>query len=127
MFVNNKPKNHSYKLGQLMLMEPLINTRPNSRQPDKRDADVISLTIRAYDLGVPVMDSTTTVRIYPPESKTQSITFVLPGRSSSKKDTQQILSAVFPGGEVIINDIRDEIDGNNVVRCVNLYFHSFYS
>lgn len=102
-----------------MLMEPLINTRSNSRRPDQRDTDVIVLTVRAYDLGVPVMDSTATVRIYPPESKTREVTFVVPGRNPNRMETQNTLSALT-GGRVIITDIRDHLDGDNKEKYVIL-------
>lgn len=99
--------------GQLMLAEPLMNTRPQvSRARTQRDMDVIVLTIRAYDLGVPVMFSTATVRIYPPESKTRTVTFLVPGRNPDRIETQNTLSALT-GGRVIIQDIRDHIDGDS--------------
>lgn len=89
-----------------MLMSPLVIDRQQSRQNrQSRDADVFTLTIRAYDLGVPVMFSTVNVRIYPPESKTRSVTFVLPGRNIDRKKTEDILSTIT-GGRVIIHDIQ---------------------
>lgn len=101
-----------------MLTEPLINTRPqSSRVRPQRDMDVILLTIRAYDLGVPVMFSTATVRIYPPESKTRTVTFVVPGRNPDRMETQNTLSALT-GGRVIIQDIRDHTDGDNKEKWV---------
>lgn len=79
----------------------------------------------AYDLGVPVMFSTINVRIYPPESKTRSVTFVLPGHNIDRKKTEDILSTIT-GGRVIIHDIQpynenhlneggvDDSDGSNI-------------
>lgn len=93
-------------LGQLMLVSPLVIDRQKSPQNRfSRDADIVTLTIRAYDLGVPVMFSTINIRIYPPESKTRSVSFVLPGHNIDRKKTEDILSTIT-GGRVIIHDIQ---------------------
>lgn len=98
--------------GQLMLVSPLVIDRQKSQtNRQSRDADVFTLTIRAYDLGVPVMFSTINVRIYPPESKTRSVSFVLPGRNIDRKKTEEILSTIT-GGRVIIHDIQPYNDNN---------------
>lgn len=90
-----------------MLVSPLVIDRQKSPQNRyaSRDADVYTLTIRAYDLGVPVMFSTINIRIYPPESKTRSVSFVLPGHNIDRKKTEEILSTIT-GGRVIIHDIQ---------------------
>lgn len=67
--------------------------------------DIFLLTARAYDLGVPVRFSTTSIRIYPPESLTRTVTFVVPGENPDKTKTEEILSTIT-GGKVIIHDIR---------------------
>ncbi|XP_004524319.1 cadherin-86C isoform X2 [Ceratitis capitata] len=67
--------------------------------------DIFLLTARAYDLGVPVRFSTTSIRIYPPESLTRTVTFVVPGENPEKTKTEEILSTIT-GGKVIIHDIR---------------------
>lgn len=67
--------------------------------------DMFMLTARAYDLGVPVRFSTTTIRIYPPESRTRTVTFVVPGYNPDKQKTADTLSTIT-GGRVIIHDIR---------------------
>lgn len=71
------------------------------------------------------MFSTINVRIYPPESKTRSVTFVLPGHNIDRKKTEDILSTIT-GGRVIIHDIQpynddqlheggvDDSDGSNI-------------
>lgn len=81
--------------------------RPKSSRPTRqtRETDVFVLTVRAYDLGVPVMFTTATIRIYPPESKTRTVTFVLPGHNIDRKKTEEILSTIT-GGRVIIHDIQ---------------------
>lgn len=90
-----------------MLVEPLMMGRPKSSRSTRqvRETDVFVLTVRAYDLGVPVMFTTATIRIYPPESKTRTVTFVLPGRNIDRKKTEEILSTIT-GGRVIIHDIQ---------------------
>lgn len=89
-----------------MLVSPLlIDRQKSSRNHLSRDADVYTLTVRAYDLGVPVMFTTINIRIYPPESKTRSVTFVLPGQNIDRKKTEEILSTIT-GGRVIIHDIQ---------------------
>lgn len=64
-----------------------------------------TLTARAYDLGVPVRFSTTLIRIYPPESRTRPIVFVVPGHNPDKKKTEETLSAIT-GGQVVIHSIK---------------------
>lgn len=93
-----------------MLTKPLVMRRPNSRQSN--DIDVFVLTVRAYDLGVPVMFSTTTIRIYPPESKKRTVTFVLPGHNIDRKMTEDILSTIT-GGRVIIHDVQPYVENGN--------------
>ncbi|XP_051862592.1 cadherin-86C isoform X2 [Drosophila albomicans] len=67
--------------------------------------DVFILTARAYDLGVPVRFSTTMIRIYPPESRKRTVTFVVPGLNPDKRKTEETLSAIT-GGKVFIHDMR---------------------
>lgn len=81
------------------------NHRRRRRQADSIEMDVFVLTARAYDLGVPVMFSTTTIRVYPPESRVRTVTFVMPGSNPDRKKTEDILSTVT-GGRVIIHEIR---------------------
>lgn len=99
------------QLGQLMLTSPLTMNRN-----DPQTHGIITLTVRGYDLGVPVMFSTINVRIYPPESKTRSITFVLPGHEIDRSKTEDFLSTIT-GGRVIIHNVQpydgDVYDGLN--------------
>lgn len=90
--------------GQLMLREPL--TKRSKRQANKKpDMDVFVLTARAFDLGVPVRFSTTTVRIYPPESRTRSVSFLVPGYSPDRQKLEESLSDLT-GGRVVIQDVK---------------------
>ncbi|XP_020817256.1 cadherin-86C isoform X2 [Drosophila serrata] len=72
---------------------------------DDEDTDIFILTARAYDLGVPVRFSTTTIRIYPPESRKRTVTFVVPGHHPDKAKTEETLSAIT-GGKVYIHNMR---------------------
>nr|Q9VGW1.3 RecName: Full=Cadherin-86C; Flags: Precursor [Drosophila melanogaster]ACD79974.1 cadherin [Drosophila melanogaster] len=72
---------------------------------DDEDTDIFILTARAYDLGVPVRFSTTTIRVYPPESRKRSVKFVVPGHNPDKAKTEETLSALS-GGKVYIHNIR---------------------
>jgi len=72
---------------------------------DDEDTDIFILTARAYDLGVPVRFSTTTIRIYPPESRKRTVKFVVPGHNPDKAKTEETLSALS-GGKVYIHNIR---------------------
>lgn len=69
------------------------------------ESDMFVLTARAYDLGVPVRYSTATIRIYPPESRTRTVTFVVPGYNPDKIKTEETLSTIT-GGKVLIHEIR---------------------
>lgn len=90
--------------GQLMLREPLMK-RSKRQTNAKPDMDVFVLTARAFDLGVPVRFSTTTVRIYPPESRTRAVSFLVPGYSPDHQKLEESLSSLT-GGRVVIQDIK---------------------
>lgn len=95
--------------GQLTLRESLarINNR-NKRQVKNQDMDIFVLTVRAFDLGVPVRYSTTTVRIYPPESRARAISFLVPGFNPDRQKLVETLSEMT-GGRVVIQDIRPDV------------------
>lgn len=108
--INGNYENHFHLneiTGQLTLREPLMKKRRHRRQaqPANNDADVFVLTARAYDLGVPVLSSTTIIRIYPPESRARTVTFIVPGQNPDREKTEDTLSAIT-GGRVIIHDIK---------------------
>lgn len=90
--------------GQLTLREPLMkrNKRQDSQKPDM---DVFVLTARAFDLGVPVRFSTTTVRIYPPESRTRAVSFLVPGYSPDRQKLEATLNGLT-GGRVVIQEVK---------------------
>lgn len=112
--------------GQLMLREP-ITMNKNKRQADgnngnsktgkqssSSDVEVFVLTARAFDLGVPVRFSTTTIRIYPPESRTRAITFHVPGYAPNRQKLEKTLSDLT-GGRVVIQSMKPYTDNLNEV------------
>lgn len=98
-------------LGELYLLEPLKKSGTQTRKRIKRqfgmeqESEFYVLTARAYDLGVPHRYSMTTIRVYPPESKTRTMLFVVPGLKPDREKTEQILSTIT-GGKVTITEIR---------------------
>lgn len=98
--------------GELYLLEALKRAKKQNYHRQKRESpndgeesETFMLTIRAYDLGVPRLHSTTTVKIYPPESKTRTMSFIVPGANPDRKKLEDILSTLS-GGKVNIIDIK---------------------
>ncbi|XP_037727872.1 cadherin-86C isoform X2 [Drosophila subpulchrella] len=100
--------------GELTVREKInLRAKKNAKTRRRRqtagsedeDTDIFILTARAYDLGVPVRFSTTTIRIYPPESRKRTVKFVVPGHNPDKAKTEETLSALS-GGKVYIHNIR---------------------
>lgn len=98
-------------LGELYLLEPLKRSNSQQKRRQKRqfeteqDLEFYVLTARAYDLGVPLKFSMTTIKVYPPESKTRTMLFVVPGLNPDRQKTEDILSTIT-GGKVTILEIR---------------------
>lgn len=87
--------------------------RRSKRQfEQEQESEVYVLTARAYDLGVPHRFSTTTIKVYPPESKTRTMLFLVPGTNPDRQKTEEILSTIT-GGKVTISEIRP-YKGNEV-------------
>ncbi|XP_026732389.1 cadherin-86C [Trichoplusia ni] len=97
--------------GELYLLEALKRTKKQNvhrrrrQSDDQQESEVFVLTIRAYDLGIPRQSSTTLVKIYPPESKTRTMSFIVPGANPDKKKLEEVLSTLS-GGKVTIIDIK---------------------
>ncbi|XP_045447576.1 cadherin-86C [Melitaea cinxia] len=97
--------------GELYILETLKKSKKQNvyrqkRQYDSEDeTEVFMLTVRAYDLGVPKLYSTTTVKIYPPESKTRTMSFIVPGANPDRKKLEEVLSTLS-GGKVTIIDVK---------------------
>lgn len=88
--------------GQLTLRD--ILTMKKSRS-DQASADVIVLTARAFDLGVPIRFSTATIRVYPPESRTRAVAFLVPGYDVNRQELEETLMGLT-GGRVMIQDVK---------------------
>ncbi|XP_055696679.1 cadherin-86C isoform X1 [Lutzomyia longipalpis] len=101
--INGNYENH-FKLneitGELNFRIPLPRYGASSEPLDKYE-----LTVRAFDLGVPVQWSTTIIRIYSPESKRRTMVFLLPDRNPDQQKTEETLSAIT-GGRVSIHSIQ---------------------
>ncbi|CAG9806607.1 unnamed protein product [Chironomus riparius] len=99
--------------GQLTLRDALTQ----KKQKSSENLDVIVLTARAFDLGVPVRYSTTTIRVYPPESRTRAIAFLVPGYSHDREKLEETLSDLT-GGKVMIQDIkRYPQSGSGIIKA----------
>lgn len=98
--------------GQLTLKDAL--TQRKQRQAND-NTDVIVLTARAFDLGVPVRFSTTTIRVYPPESRTRTVAFLVPGYAHDREKLEGSLSDLT-GGKVTIQNIKRYPDNLSSVK-----------
>lgn len=109
--------------GELYLLEALKRTKKQNVHRQKRqydseqDNDVYVLTVRAYDLGEPRMYSSTAVKIYPPESKTRTMSFIVPGANPDRQKLEEVLSTLS-GGKVTIIEIKP-YRGNNGASDLN--------
>lgn len=94
------------------------------------DRETYVVTARAYDLGVPLLDTTTTIRIYPPENGLRTMTFIVPGHNLDHHKTEEVLSTLT-GGRVIIQNIQpyhdtdsnkpnNNVDGSKTERYDNI-------
>lgn len=98
--------------GELYLLETLkrtkkqnVHRRKRQFDTDEQESEVYVLTVRAYDLGVPRLYSTSIVKIYPPESKTRTMSFIVPGANPDRRKLQEVLSTLS-GGKVNIIEIK---------------------
>lgn len=96
--------------GELYLLAALKRTKKQNvhrqkRQNPDEESEVFVLTIRAYDMGVPSLSSTTTVKIYPPESKTRTMSFIVLGANPDRQKLEEVLSTLS-GGKVNIVEIK---------------------
>ncbi|XP_013136857.1 PREDICTED: cadherin-86C [Papilio polytes] len=110
--------------GELYLLEALKRTKKQNTERQKRQAveeeesEVFVLTIRAYDLGVPRLYTSTTVKIYPPESKTRTTSFIVPGLNPDRQKLEEVLSTLS-GGKVTIIDIKPYKGNDNGATDIN--------
>uniref|UniRef100_A0A1Y9H204 Cadherin domain-containing protein n=1 Tax=Anopheles dirus TaxID=7168 RepID=A0A1Y9H204_9DIPT len=90
---------------QTNLGSTALTSQQQQQQQQPKESDVFVLTARAFDLGVPVRYSTATIRVYPPESRTRTVTFIVPGGDPDRKKVQDTLADIT-GGRVIIQEVR---------------------
>ncbi|KAK4881518.1 hypothetical protein RN001_004837 [Aquatica leii] len=67
--------------------------------------DIAVLKARAWDGGVPRLSSECEIRLYPPDSQTKRIIFIVPGHNPDRKYVEDTLKALTKS-KVIIHDIR---------------------
>lgn len=97
--------------GELYLLEALKRTKKQNVHRRKRqfneeaESENYMLTIGAHDLGDPRRSSSTTVKIYPPESKTRTMSFIVPGANPDRQKLEEVLNTLS-GGKVTIIDIK---------------------
>ncbi|XP_058063242.1 cadherin-86C [Anopheles bellator] len=89
----------------------------------KEAPDVVVLTARAFDLGVPVRYSATTIHVYPPESRTRTVTFIVPGRDPDRRRILDTLQDIT-GGRVIIQEVRPYTPSDAADGIATDMFHS---
>ncbi|KNC26090.1 Cadherin-86C [Lucilia cuprina] len=82
-----------------------------SSSPSAEEQNIFILKAQAYDLGVLVRSSTTTIRIYPPESRTRAITFVVPDIKGRSTVTATVL---YDSSSVVdISQIQQRLSQHN--------------
>lgn len=97
--------------GEIYLLEALKRTKKQNVHRRKRqfneeaESENYMLTIGAHDLGDPRLSSSTTVKIYPPESKTRTMSFIVPGANPDRQKLEEVLNTLS-GGKVTIIDIK---------------------
>nr|CAD7425611.1 unnamed protein product [Timema monikensis] len=89
----------SHSRGKMTRIKRLID--------DQEDVDrsSITMTARAYDLGVPHRWSTTTIHVLPPDANTRTMMFIVNGSPPDRTQTLAMLETLT-GGQVRIKDIR---------------------
>ncbi|KAL1491790.1 hypothetical protein ABEB36_012334 [Hypothenemus hampei] len=70
-----------------------------------QENELVVLKVRAYDGGIPRLSSEAEVRIYPPESKSRKMIFIVPGKYPNKYEVEKTLSTLT-GGKVLVDEIR---------------------
>ncbi|KAF5305560.1 hypothetical protein FQA39_LY01651 [Lamprigera yunnana] len=88
--------------------------------------DIVALRARAWDGGVPRLSNECEIRLYPPDSRTKRITFIIPGVNHEKEDVEETLRAITKS-KVIVHDIRpykekyEEVATRSEVEATILY------
>ncbi|XP_052132091.1 cadherin-86C-like, partial [Frankliniella occidentalis] len=82
------------------------------RTPVGARESIITINVRAYDLGIPLRWTHGIVRVYPPETRARTMVFIVPGTNPDPKATEETLSSLT-GGSVTIKDIKP-YDGDDL-------------
>ncbi|XP_073977349.1 cadherin 86C isoform X3 [Rhodnius prolixus] len=102
--------------------ELLVNQNAFERFARQAKETLVSdLLVRAYDLGIPTLWSTVQVRIFPAESSSRVMRFLVPGRNPDRKTVEQLL-ADLTGARVVIQTIEPYHVGHdyNAARATDL-------
>ena len=102
--------------GKISVMEPLTPSLIRNGRHTKVQRisspniePVISLTVRAYDLGIPSMDSEVLVHIFTEQTSSRTMRFIVyeePGIVNQKQDEFSDLISSMTGGQAEIQDIQ---------------------
>ncbi|XP_044262024.1 cadherin-86C [Tribolium madens] len=96
------------KTGELVITRTLLEN------------NIIITTARAWDGGVPRLFSECEIRIYPPESHSRRMVFIVPGKNPDLADLQKKLS-VLTGAKITINEIRPYLGSEPGAKDVSGY------
>ena len=115
--------------GKISVLEPLQDLVRNGRattnstiiqritQPNIEP--VISLTVRAYDLGVPSLDSEVLVHIFTEQTSSRTMRFIVyedPDILNERQDEFSDLISAMTGGQAEIQDIQPYDEINSIDR-----------
>lgn len=117
--------------GQISVMEPLtpglirhgrdakepVSVTKVQRVSQANIEPVISLTVRAYDLGIPSLDSEVLVHIFTEQTSSRSMRFIVyqDPDDLDKNDVSDLISAMT-GGQAEIQDIQPYSQGYSIDR-----------
>ncbi|XP_063530752.1 cadherin-86C isoform X1 [Cydia strobilella] len=104
-FAVNEETGEMYLLGALKRTKKQNVHRQKRQFDDEKESENYVLMIGAHDLGIPRLSSSTTVKIYPPESKTKTMSFIVPGANPDRQKLEELLSTLS-GGKVTIIEIK---------------------
>ncbi|EEZ97721.1 cadherin-86C [Tribolium castaneum] len=84
------------------------------------ESNIVITTARAWDGGVPRLFSECEIRIYPPESHSRRMVFIVPGKNPDLADLQKKLS-VLTGAKITINEVRPYLGAEPGAKDVSGY------
>ncbi|KAK9879231.1 hypothetical protein WA026_004081 [Henosepilachna vigintioctopunctata] len=69
------------------------------------ESQMVTVSARAWDGGIPRMSGLCQIRIYPPETNSRKMTFIVPGKNPDVDAIAKILRTIT-GNSVTINEVR---------------------